>query len=174
MGRGALLHLTGRFLGSLSPRPLSEADRTWVGEVLGPGEARLWERMPEADRKHAAGVAREVQHRLGARATPAVLAAALLHDVGKIESGLGTPGRVFATIVTALVGRRRVEGWEHAEGVSGRLGRYAAHPRLGGELLQDADADPITVAWAREHHRPEHTWSVPMEVGRALRDADDD
>ena len=54
--------------------------------------------MSRADRRHAAGVARRVEVALGDEATRPVLAAALLHDVGKTESGLGTYGRVIATI----------------------------------------------------------------------------
>jgi hypothetical protein len=37
-----------------------------------------------------------------------------------------------------------------------------------------AGADPLTEAWAREHHRPEADWTLPPAVARALKDADDD
>jgi hypothetical protein len=30
------------------------------------------------------------------------------------------------------------------------------------------------VAWAREHHLDPSRWTVPIDVGRALKDADDD
>jgi len=164
------LHLVRRFLGSLSPRPLRDADGEWVRSLLGPGEQALWERMPLADRKHAAGVARDVAGRLGPDATRPVLAAALLHDVGKVDARLGTAGRVAAT----LIGRRQGAAWEARAGWRGRVGRYLRHDAIGAELLEEAGADPLTVAWAREHHRPESDWSVPEAVGRALRDADDD
>ncbi|MFP5320880.1 MAG: HD domain-containing protein [Acidimicrobiia bacterium] len=157
------LHLARRFLGSLSPRPLDPADDAWARAHLLPGEQDLWRRMSRADRKHAAGVARDVDRRLGPGTARPVIAAALLHDVGKVDAGLGTFGRVAAT----LVGRRRATG-------SGRVARYLRHDAIGARLLADAGADPLTVAWAREHHRPESDWSVPRLVGRALRDADDD
>ena len=48
------------------------------------------------------------------------------------------------------------------------------HPDLGADLLQLAGSDPLTVAWAREHHLPEPEWTVPTPIGRALKDADDD
>lgn len=164
------LHLARRFLGSLSPRPLRDADDDWVRAVLGPGERALWDRMPLVDRKHAAGVARDVAGRLGPEATRPVLAAALLHDVGKLAARLGTPGRVVAT----LIGRRRAGSWDGRDGWRGRIGCYLRHDAVGARMLEDAGADPLTVAWAREHHRPETDWSVPVAVGRALRDADDD
>ena len=120
--------------------------------------------MPRADRKHAAGVAREVDRLLGGAERP-VIAAAALHDVGKVESGYGTFRRVLATVAATVVRRDRA---------SGRLGSYLRHDRLGAELLDAAGSDPLTVAWAREHHLPPDRWTVPGPVGRALAAADDD
>ncbi|MDZ7676343.1 MAG: hypothetical protein U5K30_14905 [Acidimicrobiales bacterium] len=160
------VHLAKRFFGSLSPRPLDPVDDVWVREVLGSGERALWERMPLADRKHAARVAREVDRLLGGADRP-VLAAALLHDVGKIESGLGTFGRVVATAVGAAAGRDRAHDW-------GRIGTYLRHPQIGEALLRDAGADDLTATWAREHHQPPRCWTMPADVGTALSSADDD
>ncbi len=171
---GTLWHLVRRFLGSLSPRPLADADAALADRVLGAGERALWDRMSLADRKHAAGVANDVAARLGDDATRPVLAAALLHDVGKVPSGLGTLSRSVATVVAAVVGRERAAAGAGSTGVRARLATYLRHDAVGAELLADAGADPLTVAWAREHHRPESSWTVPVPIGRALRDADDD
>ena len=123
--------------------------------LLTDGERALWSRMSDADRRHAVGVA---------QAVPIDVApAALLHDVGKIESGLGTFARVGATLLGAV--RRE---WP------GRLGAYLRHDAIGAELLAHAGSSPLTVAWAREHHLPEERWTVPVEAGRALKAADDD
>ena len=157
-------HLARRFLGSLSPRPLAPEDDAWVRRCLLPGEQALWDQMPAPDRKHAAGVAREVDHALDG-ADRAVLAAALLHDVGKVDSGFGTFARVGATLFGLLAGRERARG---------RLGRYFRHDAIGAELLQRAGSDPVTVTWAREHHLPPERWSLPAEVAAALAAADDD
>ena len=123
--------------------------------LLLPGEHDLWRRMSGADRRHAVGVARRVERALGHEATRPVLAAALLHDVGKIESGLGTYGRVVAT----LSARSPAPTWPPrgggSEGFARRVGLYLQHDRLGGDLLELAGSDPLTVAWAREHHRPD-------------------
>ncbi len=160
----SLLHLARRFFGSLSRRPLDPADDEWVATVLSPAERHLWHQMSLPDRKHAAGVARETDRILGGAQRP-VLAAALLHDVGKIDSGLGTTGRVVATVLDAGLGRRALPG---------RLGRYRRHDVIGADLLRDAGSDPLTVAWAREHHLPPDRWSLPAEVAGALAQADDD
>ena len=161
---GGPVHLVRRFLGSLSPRPLDPVDDAWVRARLLPGEQGLWDRMPRADRKHAAGVAREVDRLLDGADRP-VIAAAALHDVGKVASGFGTFARVGATVAATVVDRERA---------SGRLGDYLRHDRLGAELLEAAGSDPLTVAWAREHHLPPDRWSVPADVGDALAAADDD
>jgi hypothetical protein len=72
-----------RFFGSLVPAGPRRRDAEWVRSVLADGELRLWDRMSRADRRHAAGVARRVERALGHEATRKVLAAALLHHVGK-------------------------------------------------------------------------------------------
>ena len=131
--------------------------------MLGPGELELWGRMSGPDRRHAVGVARTV-----GSADRAVTAAALLHDVGKVDAGLGTFGRSFVTAWALVVGRARV-----ASG-TGRAGRYVRHDVIGAELLARAGADPLTVAWAREHHLPPDRWTVPAAIGAALKAADGD
>lgn len=171
---GTLLHLVTRFFGSLSPLPLSAEDDVWVRRHLNDGEQALWRQMSRADRKHAAGVARGVAELLGDQATRPVLAAAALHDVGKLDAGLGTVGRALATILHGLAGRERVRSWRPRNGFRRRCALYLDHPRLGGDRLALAEADPLTVAWAREHHRPTEDWTVPRHLADALKAADDD
>jgi hypothetical protein len=33
---------------------------------------------------------------------------------------------------------------------------------------------PLTVAWAREHHRPHDEWTIDVHTAQALKDADND
>lgn len=167
-------HLGRRFFGSLRPGGPSAADQAWVEEQLLPAEQTLWARMSGPDRRHAAGVAREVERALGNDSHRPVLAAALLHDVGKIESGLRTYGRVVATLSGKVAGPAMAHTWRKQRGFSRRVGLYLLHAELGGDLLELAESDPLTVAWAREHHLPEDQWTVPKDIGRALRAADDD
>lgn len=171
---GGAAHLARRFAGSLWPFGPSAEDEAWARSHLLPGEAALWGRMSRADRRHAAGVARRVAGALGDRADRPVVAAALLHDVGKVESGLGTYGRVVATIAAAAAGRETAGMWSEGRGFTRRVGLYLRHPRLGADLLALAGSDPLTVAWAREHHLPADRWTVPREVAAALHAADDD
>jgi hypothetical protein len=137
------------------------ADAAWIDSLLSPAEAALWRRMSGPDQRHAAGVARRVDAAgLGGR--PA-LVAALLHDVGKVESGLSTFERVPATLARPWPGR-----------TPGRWRRYYDHPAIGAALLEQAGSDPLVVTWAREHHLPPSRWTLPADVARALKTADDD
>ena len=167
-------HLVKRFFGSLLPRGPRPADDAWARAQLLPAEVDLWRRMRPADRRHAVGVAREVERALGADATRPVLAAALLHDIGKIESGLGVYGRVIATLCGMVAGRDTAKLWTYGRGFTRRVGLYLLHPDLGGDLLGMAGSDPLTEAWAREHHRPPDTWTVDPAIATALKEADDD
>lgn len=168
------MHLAKRFVGSLWPGGPRAADEQWVAGVLGEGELGLWRRMSNPDRRHAVGVARRVERALGGDATHAVLAAALLHDVGKVSAGLGTYGRVVATLAGAAAGRNTAVEWSRRDGFTRRVGLYLRHDVLGGDLLTMADSDPLTVTWAKEHHLPPDRWTVPHAIGTALKAADDD
>jgi hypothetical protein len=145
-----------------------------VRERLLPAEHGLWQTMSRADRRHGIGVAHRVERALGHEATRPVLAAALLHDVGKVESGLRTYGRVVATLSGKVAGPDMATTWRRQRGFARKVGLYLHHDRLGGDLLELAGSDPLTVAWTREHHRPESEWSVPRQLGDALKAADDD
>ena len=165
--------LARRFVGSLRRGGGAPSDADWAHHRLLEGEADLWKRMSEADRRHALGVARKVDGQLGGAPRP-VLAAALLHDVGKVTSGLGTWARVTATLVGAVTSASRHERWAARPGAQGRLGRYLRHPAEGAALLAAAGSDPLTVAWAAEHHHPRSRWTVEASVAEALWSADDD
>jgi hypothetical protein len=167
-------HLARRFVGSLRPGGPPEAEERWVQDQLLPGEAALWARMSGPDRRHAAVVARRVERALGNDASRPVLAAALLHDVGKVESGLRTYGRVIATMSAKVAGPDMAHAWRRQRGFARRVGLYLLHADLGADLLALSGSDPLTVAWTREHHLPEEDWTLPRPVADALKAADDD
>lgn len=165
-------HLVRRFLGSLSPRPVAAADVAWVEAVLRPDELALWRRQHRADRAHVVRVARRVERALGAEATRPVVAAALLHDVGKVESHLSTYGRVVATISVALAGRETAAAWSQTRGFTRRVGLYVRHEELGADLLEVAGSDPLTVALVRDQCLPDDERTSPPDLLAALSAAD--
>lgn len=154
-----LPHLAGRFFRSLDPRAPESAEEGWAAARLPPQLLALWLSQRPIDRRHTLAVARRV-----ADGPEWAIAAALLHDVGKIEADLGVPGRVLATVLEPLARR-----WP---GRLGAIGRYAVYTERGAAMLAAVDADPRVAAWAREHHLPPEEWSVPAEWGARLAEAD--
>ncbi|MDA8279895.1 MAG: HD domain-containing protein [Actinomycetota bacterium] len=187
---GSLRHLAARFFGALSPAGPSTADEAWARACLLPGEQVLWDRMSGPDRRHAVGVARHAAGLLGDRHAGgdggdppgrAVLASALLHDVGKVESDLGTFARVAVTAAAVAVGRRRLAAQPTGTATASRWRRwrdlvrlYLTHDQVGAALLERAGSDPMTVSWAREHHTDPSRWTVDRRIGDALRSGDGD
>ena len=82
------LHLVRRFIKSLSRTSPSSSDIAWVNECLLPGEFELWLRMESYDQRHSIEVARRFTN-LHREFTRDQVAAALLHDIGKVHSKLG-------------------------------------------------------------------------------------
>lgn len=171
---GSAMHLTRRFFGALRPGGPSEVDRVWVKSVLSEAEFVLWRRQYGPDRRHTAAVAREVERRLGNEASPPVLAAALLHDIGKIDADLRTWGRVVATLSAKVAGRDAARLWTKSTGFTRKVGLYLQHPEIGADMLEMAGSDPLTVAWAAEHHLPAEEWTIDPTVAQILHDVDDD
>ena len=171
-------HLARRFFGALRPGGPAPADRAWVESVLEPPEFALWARQPGHDQRHSAEVARVVEAALaggphaGDTRWPAC---ALLHDLGKLASGLG----VFTRVLATLVGRATdgaVGDWEEHRGLRRRIALYLRHPELGADLIVMAGGRTEVSHWAAAHHdraRLDPT-RVPAPVVAALVAADTD
>ena len=171
-------HLARRFFGALRPGGPSPEDRAWVETVLEPGELALWARQPGHDQRHSAGVARQVEAALAGgphAGDNRWLACALLHDIGKLASGLGIPARVLATLVDRATGGA-VGDWEEHRGLRRRIALYLRHPELGADMIELAGGRAEVAHWARAHHdraRLDPTL-VPAPVVKALVAADAD
>jgi HD domain len=122
-------HLVRRFVGSVSRRQPDPADTAWVDSQLLAAESLLWHRMSVADRRHSITVARRFEA-MGGPWSREEIAGALLHDIGKLESGLGTLARVTATVV----GPR-----------TPRLRKYHDHEQIGADMLAAAGSSEVTV-----------------------------
>jgi hypothetical protein len=127
------VHLAKRFWGSLSKAPPGAEDEAWAMTYLSTAEAELWSRMVVQDRRHSIEVARRFAG-LRPSATREEMAGALLHDAGKRQAGLGTFGRIVATIVGPRTTRFR---------------DYHDHERIGADWAALANADPATVELIR-------------------------
>ena len=172
-------HLSRRFVSSLWPAAPTADDDAWVCGVLRPAEYALWSRLPNHDRRHSIAVARRVERML-ADTTYAGddrwLAAALLHDVGKLDARLGVFARVGATAAGAAAGHDMAAVWSEKRGITRRVGLYLRHPELGAQQIRLAGGHDAAARWAAAHHDPA-MWEgtgIPAPVVEALHAADDD
>ena len=100
----------------------------------------------------------------------AELAGALLHDCGKLDSGLGTLGRVGATVSGSIAGSAAERAT--AAGLTRRIGLcYARHEAIGAQMLLAAGSDPVTVPARGSSARSART--LPTLALTALPAADD-
>jgi hypothetical protein len=177
MSRAA--HLVRRFLGALWPGAPRAADVAWVQGVLTGDEYALWAQLPNHDRRHAIRVARHVERTLAGTTEagdPRWLAAALLHDVGKLDAGLGVLGRVGATLAGAAAGHEMAGPWSARRGITRRVGLYLRHDELGATRIRVVGGREEAARWAGAHHHDEE-WAAtgfPPVVVDALVAADDD
>jgi hypothetical protein len=171
-------HLPRRFLRALWPGAPKPAATRRVEEILTPSELALWRALPNHDRRYSIRVAQLVERDLAGTeyaGDPRWLAAALLHDTGKLDAGLGVIGRSAATITAALAGERRVTSWQSASGWRGRVATYFHHDELGARRIRDAGGRDEAAAWTFAHHHRDR-WAatgIPPVVMQALQAADD-
>ena len=106
------VHLTRAVLRRVAVRGRrAPTTSTWAASrVLAPDAFALWQRQPNHDRRHAIGVAAAGRARSSpARRTPATrvwIAAALLHDIGKLDARSACTGGSVATVAGAAGGPR--------------------------------------------------------------------
>lgn len=136
-----IAHLARRFFGSWRVRRPGPAAQQTIADLLSETEAAVfWEQSPP-DLEHAL---RSMEAVLDQRPGRRDLArAALLHDIGKRHSSLGTIGRSIATAASLL----RIP-------LRGRFRRYLDHTEAGARELEQLGCEALVVAFARYHHSP--------------------
>jgi putative nucleotidyltransferase with HDIG domain len=102
----------------------------WVRSVLSPNEMHLWTKSAREDQQHSLVVLKRLLN-IMPDAGKAVQAAALLHDIGKFESDLGT----FLRVVATVVGPR-----------TKRFAKYHDHEQIGLKMLEEAGSNPEIIA----------------------------
>jgi hypothetical protein len=132
-----MVHLVKRFFGFLTATRPGPEDQLFVSRSLHTDLLRLFYKQRVEDQRHALDVARRVQDR------PHLIEAALMHDIGKTEIGLGAIGRSVATLwaLTSLP-------------IWGEWLLYIDHGPRGADLLEDAGAGDLALAFARHHPGP--------------------
>jgi hypothetical protein len=134
---GTLPHLVRRFIGTITAKPLTAPEQDRVAALLAPGEAALFWAQAPADRRHAYDTMARTE---AVSDDSTVLAAALLHDVGKVAGSRNALARSLATVLDAL-------GWP----MPAAMRRYRDHGQIGAELLEATGASTLAVDFARRH-----------------------
>lgn len=141
------VHRVRQFIRALRPR-LSDADRAAVRAILTPQQYALFARLAPSDQRHAVDVLARV--RASGVVDREVLQAALLHDIGKVGSGLRLWHRVAAVLLDAwspallrLLSRRGP--WRRA------FRAYREHPWRGARLARWAGSSARVVALIAAH-----------------------
>jgi putative nucleotidyltransferase with HDIG domain len=101
-----------------------------VQSVLSLNEMHLWTKSARQDQQHSLVVLKRLLN-IMPDVGQAAQAAALLHDIGKIESDLGT----FLRVVATVVGPR-----------TKRFAKYHDHEQIGLKMLEEADSSPEIIA----------------------------
>lgn len=125
-----MLHLVKRFFGSLTTNPLNAIEMSWVTDVLRDPEFTLWNSQSIIDQRHSFDIAQRFIV-LRPSASRDEIAGALLHDIGKIEAGLGTVARVIATILPLP---------------TQKISAYRDHQQRGAQKLKTIGCSEITIA----------------------------
>jgi hypothetical protein len=147
----------------VTAEPLSATAVEAITAVLTPAEFDLYQRYSLTDQQHTYQVLSLL--RQAAHTQPALLTAALLHDVGKTCVPLNVLERSLAVLAykllprqTAVWGQGEANGWKRPFVVK------MQHPRWSAELAQAAGSDPLAV-WLMAHHQA----SLPPPAGRDER-----
>jgi hypothetical protein len=137
---------------------------------LSPAQISLFRRMQTSEQAHAS----EVLARLtsAGQADPDLLAAALLHDAGKVRSPLTLPDRVLIVLGKRLF-PQTMKRWGTGEpkGLRRPFVAAAQHPAWGAELASAAGAASRTCELIRRH---QDVPSADDSLLAALQEADNE
>ncbi len=147
----------GQFLRALTARVPEEEVRQ-ATHILTPEARALFHRQSAQDQRHALAVYHTL--RRAGHTHPQLLAAALLHDVGKAAARLTAWQRAIIVLLNRfaprLLGRLGRGGpWESALSLPRGWRRpfvvHARHPQVGAHWAREAGCSPLTVALIRRH-----------------------
>lgn len=158
---------------NLAAGPLPAAAHDEIAGLLSEPERGLFARYCLADQWHALRILHMLRD--AGYNHPDLLAAALLHDVGKTRYPLSVWDRTVIVVGQALFGRR-TERWGNAEPTGWRRPFVvrAQHPAWGAEMAAAVGSRPGVVALIRRHQdKVAHEAGEEDNLLRQLQWADD-
>jgi hypothetical protein len=151
-----ILNRTRQFWRGLRAKP-SKQGMAEAEDVLSPELYKLFVRLQPSELAHSINVFRSVRDQ---SLDPDLLAAALLHDVGKIVVPLGVWEKVFIVLVRNLGVRGSFDRFNRGAldarpaGFARGLVVAERHPAWGAELAHEAGASRTVVQLIRRHQDP--------------------
>jgi hypothetical protein len=131
----------------------AEVEVALLERYLSPQALELFRAMPSQDRQHALNVFRTLQHE--GYEEPDLLAAALLHDVGKAvpRGGRVRIGHRVAVVLMHAFWPALLERLAREDAVGWRRPFYVQqhHAAISAQLAQEAGCSPVTVDLIRHH-----------------------
>jgi len=142
---------------------VTQEDLALVESVLtNPAQRELFQRMTVADRRHAVALLRAL--RAQRHTHPALMQAALLHDVAKSGAGISVFHRVVIVLLQAL--RPGWLAWLADDGGGPwrrPFAQYLHHPTVGAGWAEAAGCLPLAVSMIRRHQLPLSPQSGTLE-----------
>ena len=165
-----IFYRLGQFWRVWRARPLPDEARETITAVLTPEEAALFEQFSLSDQRHSYQVLCTLQ--ANGQTHPDLLAAALLHDVGKTRAPLSIWQRSLIVVAETFVpgktagwGQGQVDSWQRPFVVK------AQHPAWGAAMVQAAGSRPLTIQLIGRHQDklPQTPALSEAEVDQLLR-----
>ena len=136
-----------------------------AAQVLTPGQLLLFRSMSPADQAHSLRVMQSLRQR--GRSEKHLLAAALLHDVGKARHPLRVWERALIVIIQSLsprladrLAQGEVDSWQRPFVIA------AHHPRWGAEMVDEVGGSIELIELIRSHQDEPET----IENGDLIKD----
>lgn len=148
--------------------------RREIAVTLTPAERALFYRFQESDQWHAYRVYNTLKET--DQSQPDLLAAALLHDVGKTEVNLSVWDRILI-VAAEFLRPEKVESWGQGDLQSWKRPFVVRlrHAHWGAEMARSAGSSALTTDLIRHHQDPlpQNPKSDEDEMLRLLQWADD-
>ncbi|NBG87028.1 HD domain-containing protein [Isachenkonia alkalipeptolytica] len=133
-------------------------EQVFLKAYLTKGEALLFRRLRVGEQRHSLNIAYDCLKE--APKNRILIKAALLHDVGKINSNLTLVHKALVVVITKLpIPKRMLPKF-----LQKALYYKQQHPALGAELLNNVGTEASVVFLTRHHHRDFSTNPIPLKA----------
>jgi hypothetical protein len=157
----------------LTARPLDEKAEAEIGRVLTPEQQQLFGRFSDSEQQHSYRVFSTL--RAAGHDDPDLLAAALLHDIGKTIKPRYWWDKVLVVLGQAFLAGKTAE-WAkgEAKGFRRPFVVKARHADWGADAAEAAQSSPITIALIRHNHHQSGEFDEKLKFYLPLLQGADD